>query len=151
LGYNAAMVLRWLIRGVCLLLLAGVVGVWVGSYAGRLGMVKVSAGRGWMVGTVQGLGYMDRTGDLGLPAAPLEFEFSRGETAASIGLPRQTLGFYGGRVPGLPDSWQIIFPLWLPALLLVVLNGLVWRWTRRRKVGVGVRGFPVEPAKKADA
>ena len=48
-----------------------------------------------------------------------------------------------------PDLWLIIFPLWLPALLLVVLNGLVWRWTRRRRVGAV--GFPVEPAKKADA
>jgi hypothetical protein len=37
----------------------------------------------------------------------------------------------------------------LPALLLVVLNWFVWRWTRRRKVGV--TGFPIELAKKADA
>ena len=71
--------------------------------------------------------------------------------AESRGLPPRTLGFFGGRVPGDPDSWLIIFPLWLPTLLLVALNGWVWRWTRRRKVGAGAVGFPVEPAKKADA
>jgi hypothetical protein len=150
LGYNAAMVLRWLIRGVCLALLAGVVGVWAGSYAGWLHIHKFTAGRDWGVGAVQGLGFMIRSDYVGLPTEPLEFIFERRWTAKSILLPPRSLGFYGGRWPREPDSWLIIFPLWLPALLLVVLNGLVWRWTRRRKVGVGVRGFPIEPAKKAD-
>ena len=54
-----------------------------------------------------------------------------------------TLGFYGGAVPRLPDSLLIVFPLWLPTLLLLALNWLVWRMTRRRGEG---RGFPVEPA-----
>jgi hypothetical protein len=151
LGYNAPMVMRWLMRGVCLLLLAGVVGVWAGSYAGALGMVKNSAGRVWMVGTVQGLGFMVRSGVAGLPATPLEFHFTRGRTVEHIGMPPRTLGFYGEGWPWDPAGWQIIFPLWLPTLLLVVLNGFVWRWTRRRKVGVGAAGFPVEPAKKPDA
>jgi hypothetical protein len=145
------MVLRWLIRGVCLLLLAGVVGVGVGSYAGELGMGKISAGRHWGVGAVQGLGCLERSGDRGDQTAPLKFYFVRGRTAKSIGLPPRALGFYGKRWLWDPDGCLIIFPLWLPAVLLVVLNGFVWRWTRRRKVGVGVRGFPVEPAKKADA
>ena len=147
MGYNAAMVMRWLMRGVCLVLLAGVVGVWVGSYAGWLEMYKYSAGRDWGVGAVQGLGYMGRSGNMGFPTTPPEFGFLRGETAKSIGLPLRTLGFYGGLWPVVRDLWLIIFPLWLPTLLLVVLNGFVWRWTRRRNVG---RGFPVEPAKKAD-
>ena len=141
------MVMRWLMRGVCMALLAGVVGVWVGSYAGGLEMYKFSAGRYWRVGTVQGLGYMAGCDVLGLPTAPLRFDFMRGETAADDALPPTTLGFYGKGWPWVSVSY-IIFPLWLPALLLVVLNGFVWRWTRRRKLG---RGFPIEPAKKADA
>ena len=142
------MVLRWLMRGVCLVLLAGVVGVWVGSYVGGLGIYKYSAGRYWGVGAVQGLGYMYRSDDMGFSTEPLRFHFERGTTAS--GLPPRTLGFYGGRRSRVPSVLLIIFPLWLPALLLVVLNGFVWRWTRRRKVGVGAVGFPVEPAKKAD-
>jgi hypothetical protein len=145
------MVMRWLMRGVCLVLLAGVVGVWVGSYAGLLGMERLAAGRFWGVGAVQGLGYVDRSADRGYPTTPLDFYFRRGRTEDPFALPPRTLGFYGGRSPWEPDIWQIIFPLWLPTLLLVALNWLVWRWTRRRKVGVGAVGFPVEPAKKADA
>ena len=145
------MVMRWLMRGVCLVLLAGVVGVGVGSYAGWLHMEKFTAGRLCGVGTVQGLGYLVRSDVLGLTTTPLEFHFARGETAASIPLPPRTLGFYGAGRPWAPAGCRIIFPLWLPALLLLVLNGFVWRWTRRRKVGVGAVGFPVEPAKKPDA
>jgi hypothetical protein len=151
LGYNAAMVLRWLIRGVCLALLMGVVGVWAGSYAGWLMMVKDSAGHRLEVGAVRGLGVLSLSGYLGVPTAPLKLQIQRGWTAKDIRLWPGTLGFYFGCWPGDSDGYLIIFPLWLPALLLVVLNGLVWRWTRRRKVGVGVRGFPIEPAKKADA
>ena len=145
------MVMRWLMRGVCLVLLAGVVGVWVRSYAGWLDLHKVTAGRDWEVGAFQGLGYLVRSDDVGFPTTPLKFDFERGRTAKFMDLPPRTLGFYGVRWPGVPDTWLIIFPLWLPTLLLVALNGLVWRWARRRKVGVGAAGFPVEPAKKADA
>ena len=63
LGYNAAMVMRWLMRGVCLVLLAGVVGVGAGSYAGGFEMHKRLAGRHWGVGAVQGLGCMARSPD----------------------------------------------------------------------------------------
>jgi hypothetical protein len=145
------MVMRWLIRGVCLALLTGVVGVWAGSYAGAFEMDKRAAGRDWSAVTVHGLGCMVRSErDVSAyPTRPLQFEFRRGWTAEDFGLPPGFICM--PTLPWRPDSWQIIFPLWLPALLLVVLNGLVWRWTRRRKVGVGVRGFPIEPAKKADA
>jgi hypothetical protein len=144
------MVLRWLIRGVCLLLLTGVVGIAAGSYAGWLMMGKGSAGRDWVFGAVQGLGYMYRSPDRGYSTTRLQFRFLRGETAKSVGLQPRTLGFYGRGRPRDAAGCKIGFPLWLPALLLVVLNGFVWRWTRRRKVGVGAVGFPVEPAKKAD-
>ena len=142
------MVMRWLIRGVCLVLLAGVVGVGVGSYVGWVQMDKCSAGRIWVVGAVQGLGFMDQSGDLGYPTMSLEFGFLRGPTAKLTGLPPRTLGFYGDRWPWDRDGCTITFPLWLPAVMLVVLNGFVWRWTRRR--AVGAVGFPVEPAKKVD-
>jgi len=128
-----------------------VVGVWVGSYAGWLRMYKCSAGRFWLVEADQGLGLMYLSVDRGFLTTPLEFYFRRGRTEDPFTLPPRTLGFYGGRSPWEPDIWQIIFPLWLPTLLLVALNGWVWRWTRRRKVGVGAVGFPVVPAKKADA
>jgi hypothetical protein len=55
-----------------------------------------------------------------------------------------------GLVRSIAASLRLDYPLWPPALLLAVLNGFVWRWTPRRKVGVGAVGFPVEPAKKAD-
>jgi hypothetical protein len=135
------MVMRWLIRGVCVVLLAGVVGLWAGSYAGWLAMNKRLAGRYWEIGAVQGLGSMFRGDFFGIPREPLEWRFARGWTTETLHLPPRTLGFYGGRYPGFPDSWQIIFPLWLPALLLVVLNGLVWCRTRRRKVGAAGRDF----------
>jgi hypothetical protein len=141
------MVMRWLIRGVCLVLLAGVVGVWVGSNAGCLHAYKFAAGRTWEVGAVQEFGFMFRSQNSGFPTTPLKCVFERGWTAEYAGLPPRTLGFYHHGWPWDRGGWLIIFPLWLPALLLVVLNGLVWRWTRRWKVGVGVRGFPVEPAK----
>ena len=139
------MVMRWLIRGVCLVLLAGVVGVWVGSYAGWLVMYKRSAGRYWVVGAVQGLGFMDGHGNNWDMTTPFLFGFFRGQTAKSLSLSPRTLGFFGGQLPGIPDSWLIIFPLWLPTLLLVALNGLVWRWTRRRKVGVGAEPADFDP------
>ena len=145
------MVMRWLMRGVCLVLLAGVVGVGAGSYAGRLWMYKCSVGRFWEAGAVQGLGYTHRSDDVGFPTYPLAFVFDRGATAGQVGMPPRTLGFYSRRWRGFPGPWLIIFPLWLPTLLLVVLNGFVWRWTRRRKLGAGAVGFPIEPAKKADA
>ena len=141
------MVMRWLMRGVCLVLLAGVVGVGVGSYAGSLAMGKRSAGRDWGVGAVQGLGVMELSDDVGFRTMPLVIYFERGVTAESLTLPPRTLGFYGGRWAGDPYSWLIIFPLWLPTVLLGVLNWFVWRWTRRGKMG---RGFPVEAAKKGD-
>jgi hypothetical protein len=149
--YNAAMVMRWLIRGVCLVLLAGVVSVGAASYAGWLGIDKWSAGRVWEIGAVQGLGYISGTDYGGYPTTPLQFRFQRDWTAAYMGLPPRTLGFFEGRRPWVLTGWLIIFPLWLPALLLVVLNGFVWRWMRQPKLGVGAAGFPVEPAKKADA
>ena len=142
------MVMRWLMRGVCLVLLAGVVGVGVGSYAGGFWMAKGAASCYWQVGIVEGLGCMYRTGDRGFVTTPCRFYFTRGSTTTSIGYPSRTLGFFGGRFPGDLGSWLILFPLWLPAVLLVVLNWFVWRWTRRGKMG---RGFPVEVAKKADA
>ena len=145
------MVMRWLMRGMCLVLLAGVVGVWVGSYAGRFVMDKNAAGCDWGVAAVQGLGYMFRSGDRGFPPTPLHYFFAPGRKTESIDLPPRTLGFYGGRWPRVPGYGLIIFPLWLPTLLLVALNGLVWRWTRRRKLGARAVGFPVEPAIKADA
>ena len=140
------MVMRWMMRGVCLVLRAGVVGVGVGSYAGWLRMRSWSAGQYWEVGAVQGLGYMGRCDSKGFLPTLLQFNFERGATAGIM--PPRTLGFYGGRWLRELDSWLIVFPLWLPTVVLVVLNGFVWRWTRRRKVG---RGFPVEAAKKAEA
>jgi hypothetical protein len=53
------------------------------------------------------------------------------------------LGFYAGRCEPYPDSVDVLFPLWLPTLLLSSLNWFVWRKTRPKIMAE--RAFPVEP------
>ena len=141
------MLRRWLIRVPCLLALAFVVGVWIASYFGRVFLSKNSGGRFWSIGTVQGLVYMDEDGSHPWSPTPLQLYCFQGVTARECQLGPTTLGFYGGRWPGWRDSLQIVFPLWLPTLLLAGLNWFVWRKTRAKYNG---RGFPVEPVSAKD-
>ena len=141
------MIRRWLIRGPCLVALALVVGVWVTSYFGLLDLSE-NWRCYWLVGAIRGSAYMIKSGHWDDPADGPHFYFLRGETATPYYPVPNTLGFYAGPVLtwGWWDSLEIVFPLWLPTLLLAGLNWIVWRKTRATYNG---RGFPVEPTAKA--
>lgn len=141
------MVKRWLIRSLCLLPLACVVGVWVTSYFGQFIWHDWLDGRGWEVNDVRGLVYVSE--DPGSRfRMHLHYEslgpLMSGNMDWNSVTP--TLGFYCGTVGSDDYMFGIIFPLWLPTLLLLGLNWFVWRKTR---VKYNERGFPVEPAKDA--
>ena len=141
------MIRRWIIRLPFLLALALVVNVWITSHFGYLVIHMVRDNRFGAVGAVQGLGNMGGTSDEGLGTTPLRFHFVRGTTAEYWGLPPRTLGFYGGRALGDPHMLLLVFPLWLPTVLLAGLNWYVWRKTRSKGAW---RGFPVEAVKKVE-
>jgi hypothetical protein len=133
--------LRWLIRVPCLLALAFVVGVGVTSYFWGIHLIKVFGGRYWTGGVVEGLAYVSEDRNTGADT-PLTMYFNRGVTAKGwLPLTPPVLGFYGGGVPGWPDALEVVFPLWLPAVVLGLGNWWVWRKTRWKRAG---RGFPVE-------
>jgi hypothetical protein len=136
------MVRRWLIRLPFLLALALVVGVWITSHIGLLYTDKRFAGRLWTIFVIQGLATFDVEAPYTHPDEPFSFDFSRKYTAKDVIPMPTTLGFYAGRWRGEPDTLLLIFPLWLPSVMLSGLNWFVWRKTRAKYNG---RGFPVEP------
>ncbi len=144
-GYNTPMLRRWLIRVPCLLALTFVVGVWITSYFGGFGCSEFVKGRGWYLTAVQGLGCAEECG--GLPGNTTLFQsyFDSGATAQELLPEPTTLGFYASRMQRFPDSFVIIYPLWLPTLLLTGLNWLVLRKTRPKRLW---QGFPMEFAPK---
>jgi hypothetical protein len=134
------MVRRWLIRWLCLVPLACVVGVGIASYFWGISWTPCVGGRLWNVGVVHGLGSMAEAGPRG-SARPILLVLMRGAKTDDWLLVPTTLGFYGGAMPGYRDSFMIVFPLWIPTLLLAAINVFVWRKTRGTGMG---RGFPVE-------
>jgi hypothetical protein len=44
--------------------------------------------------------------------------------------------FYIEHWPGVPDSHGIVFPLWLPTVLLAAFCWLVWQKTRAKPLGI---------------
>jgi hypothetical protein len=141
----SAMIRRWLIRLPFLLALALVVGAWIRSYFGELDVYQMTKGFYWDVGAVRGQGFLGVDLSSPYPVKPLTFSFSSGETREDFLNAPTTWGFYGGPVPLWRDAYVIIFPLWLPTLLLAVGNGFVWRKTKKRNTG---QGFPIEPSTK---
>ena len=152
------MLRRWLIRVPCLLALAFVVGVWITSYFGLLWMDRRSGGNLVEVGAVQGLVFMsERAGPplydtpLHRPGfayadEPLHFWFTRGAKDVNYVIAPRMLGFGASPLSLLRIGVAIIFPLWLPTLLLAGLNWFVWRKTRAKPATQS--GFPIEPAGK---
>ena len=136
------MIRRWLIRVPCLLALALVVAAWMTSYMGSLTFQKHVGGYDCEVGVVQGLTYM-REIYVPLPSTPLQLRFASEDKGGRLLEGLTAPGFYGGRWPGEPDSFLIVFPLWFPMLLLAGLYWFLWRKTRDKGPG---QGFPVEPA-----
>ena len=133
-------------HGVCLVLLAGVVGVWAGSYAGWLVMDKWSAGRDWGSRPSTGLVSFIEAATWAFRRGRFQF-FSTGGDGWTMPATADA-GLLWRANTEVSRSWEIIFPLWLPALLLVVLNGFVWRMDAAAEGGPRI---PVRPAKKADA
>jgi hypothetical protein len=136
------MLRRWLIRASCLLALTLIVTAWVLSHRGVDQVFKWSGGHVWAVGMAPGICFAYRYDMPDYPNQPLEYRSYAGFSARDFFAVDPVLGFYCGRVP-FSYSLLITFPLWLPTLLLAILNAFVWRKTRRPRVGTG---FPVEPA-----
>jgi len=133
------MLRRWVIRMPFLLALACVLSVWVASYFGVLVAGKTSAGQYQFISAVGGSGDICKFRGPYSTSAP-DFRFIHGAKVQDWSLPPTTLGFYCGS-PATFNGLEIIFPLWLPAVVLVGLNWFVWRKTRAQIVG---RAFPVE-------
>lgn len=143
------MIRRWLIRLPFLLALAFVVGAWVMSYFAGFTYFWNLGGRCWQLGSAQGLGYVS----VARSEFSNHFEFGRGDSSTHWFGGHPTLGFsiesgdgIGIHNLGGSDSLGVIFPLWLPTLVLSGLTWFVWRKTRPKQVG---RAFPVEPTVKS--
>ncbi|HVT81139.1 MAG TPA: hypothetical protein VHM90_10825 [Phycisphaerae bacterium] len=139
------MVRRWIIRVPFLLALACVLSVWAVSYFGALAVFKESPGDRRYIGAVQGLCDIGEIHPALEPLAPQSL-FYPGSNAKAWGIPPTTLGFFWG--DPFPYYFEIVFPLWLPAVVLAGLNWFVWRKTRAKGVG---RAFPVEAASEGAA
>lgn len=135
------MVRRWIIRSLFLLPLVCVVGVWVVSYFGGL-ILQKGLGREWVFFTVQGLGCMEVIDTKPPMDMPLDLSFHWSMTAKDLGTGPRTLGFYCGSSVWFRNALIIAFPLWLPTLLLMLLNWLVWRKSRPKPKG---GAFPITP------
>jgi hypothetical protein len=132
---------RWLVRLPCLLALALVIAVWVASHVVAFYVTKQFPDRFCWGSVVQGLVDIVVDRKEPRPDHPFGFGFSKEYTTKDLIPVRTTLGIYGGRRPGMSDSLLIVFPLWLPTLVLLGLNWFVWRKTRPTYNG---KGFPVE-------
>ena len=135
------MMRRWVIRVAFLLALGCVLSVWVGSYFGWFAAYYTSSAVHRYVGASGGLCDMIEDQYVGMVPSPLEFHFFPGSKVKDLNRPPIKLGFYWGKpVVGL-NTFEIVFPLWLPAVVLAGLNWFVWRKTRAKAVG---QAFPVE-------
>ena len=139
------MIKRWLICLVSFLPLICVVGAWVASCFGMPFLDKQSGGvfRGVFVADGQ-VGAIQEFNTAA--AGPFEFTFER--TRIPSILLKSRMGFYISPLKYSPGYVVVIFPLWLPTLLLVALNWFVWRRARQKPAG---RAFPLEPATNREA
>ena len=133
---------RWLIRSLFLLPLVCVVAAWVGSYFATFSFDKWFEGRERHMGAVQGLIHLEEGSNDGLPDTPLQIHVYSGKKITDSVAIGAKFGFYAGKFPFTRDSFMIVFPLWLPTLLLAAVNWIVWRKTRAKPIG---KAFPVEP------
>jgi hypothetical protein len=138
-----AMFRPWLIRLPFLLALICVITVWVASYFGGFRLGATSAAGEWSIGAVQGLGFEYQDGVVALEDDTASVSgFTLGTKAKDWFDVITTLGFGRGKKAWFPKSSVIVFPLWLPTLMLAGLNWFVWRNTRPQFNG---QGFPVDP------
>lgn len=144
---------RWIIRGVCLIVLVLCAGLWSLSYFCTAVIVETSGPQWYLaesVGIENGMIHVNRFSTLIssyrlLPGWNFRWQ---GATAASLRSPFSLhlidgdfLGFrlrYRTWFPG--RFWNAAIPFWCPTTLLVLLILIVWRKTARPRPG---RGFPV--------
>ena len=141
------MVRRWIIRSLFLLPLAFVVAVWVTSWFGLVDLTWCSNDHFYYCWALKGLGSVGVYRG-SLPDSPIRFDFNPVMTLEDWLHVPTTLGFFCNSWKQFPESFGIIVPLWLPALLLGGVNWLVWRKTRGSYNGWA---FPVELAKETNA
>ena len=118
--------------------------MWIGSYFGALSITAYDAGRGHgaVAYAIEGLGEIGVTPSF-TPPGPLYYLHYQRHVKAADQLQPTTLGFRFGKFWGNDSSMDLIFPLWLPTLLLSALCWFTWRKTRPKLAGTA---FPVEPA-----
>ena len=149
------MLRRWLIRSLFLLPLVCVVGLWVTSYFGGIGVVGTRWRHEMEIVARHGITAINEAPFDGW--RPFEFTFDRKATAQTWDLGPTSFGIYrggfisnsgkGGYTPYYPGWLIIVLPLWFPTLLLVALNWFVWRKTKAKPKD---RAFPIEPTAKAE-
>ena len=144
---------RWLIRLPFLLALTFVIALWITGYFGATGITLFAAKRSSLINSVQGLGIIEILPMPNMTESKLVFDFHPDFTLKNWPLGPRMLGFrcglmlsLFGPLPEIPDSLEIVFPLWFPTLLLAGLNWFAWRKTTPKRIGVA---FPVETKAKA--
>jgi hypothetical protein len=135
------MLRRWIIRLPFLLALVFVVGVWPASYFGLFCVVMRTPYHDREIGALQGLAELSKHSDHRGGFSRPQFVFFPSRTAKEEGLEPTIFGFRCGEDATDPGSLLIAVPFWLPTLVLLLLNWLVWRTTRANP-GPG-RAFPV--------
>jgi hypothetical protein len=141
------MIRRWFIRLPCLVALTLVVGVWITSYFGGIVVSRKLPDSYCGIVAGQGLVTFGKEPHAHSGFEPPNFRFDPHEFVRFGAFGSPTLGFRYTGMPNIPDSLVIVFPLWLPTVVLAMLCWYVWRKTRGKYNG---RGFPVEAAKKAE-
>jgi len=143
------MIRRWFIRSLALMLLTLCVVAWVGSYWREMGVLYKSPGNTCGVGVQGGRLCVLHYGGSATVHGPgwhLLVQAPSGDWSLWDSVTAKT-SFLGIRYLHIPSAFACVLPLWLPAVLLVVLNGIVWRKTRAKPAG---RAFPVETTTKAE-
>jgi hypothetical protein len=140
----AAMVRRWIIRSLALLLLTLCVGAWVGSY-----WRGIDIRRCWKDVDIVGLDYgrISYAHFYIIPSDPGWHFVLQSSNSNVWEVWDSTPGLHGlGFCHFTTDRmYAVTIPLWFPTLLSAALLWLVWRKTKPRTMG---QGFPVEPTAK---
>jgi len=147
------MVWRWIIRGVFLLALAIVVGVWVGSYWRHVGVGYIGGQHSRSLGVASGWVIFSDFDDSGYVGNEWSWSSQRANlepvAVAYLSGKYHFAGFGFRQTGGSLRGWHVFVPLWCPATISALLLWLGWRKTRAKSVG---GAFPMEFAKgPADA
>jgi hypothetical protein len=137
------MILRWVMRGLSVALLALCVGAWVESHYRWECIGTKFAGRDRRVAVDTGtVFYASSPGDRGDRWYWIHGPARRENSQFVFELCEYKGGGFGLKMAGRDSAYSlIVMPMWLPTLIGGVVVWAVWSQTRGRKAG---NGFPVE-------